>query len=299
MANQTETEEKASVDWTAAFAGAASAVTVAVLLSTLGAAGTLIGAALGSVVATIATALYKNTIRASKRQVAAVQAVALQKVGLARDDVQQAAERVEGDPAAEDDLARAESRLRDAADDLAPDQEVTPTVGATDGESDGESDDDTEAAAGAAEEAAAADGATTGWRALPWRRIAIGSAGVFLIAMLAISAFELIAGQSVSSITGGTDGDQRTSIGGVVGEGGSDDREQDRRRDRDRDGGDDATGETESVAPSDAASEETSDPAEGSSDSVAPSEPTESPTSQPTETATGLSTTAPPADPTP
>ena len=54
MAEGIEEQERrgTGIDWPATFAGAGAAVTVALLLSTLGAAGTLIGAALGSVVAT-------------------------------------------------------------------------------------------------------------------------------------------------------------------------------------------------------------------------------------------------------
>ncbi len=57
------------------------------------------------------------------------------------------------------------------------------------------------------------------WAALPWKRLAVLAAVVFLIAVVVISAIELIAGRSVSSITGGTDGKDRTSIGGVLDEG--------------------------------------------------------------------------------
>lgn len=281
MASDTETEKKETVDWAAALAGAGSAVTVAVLLSTLGAAGTLIGAALGSVVATIATALYKNGIRASKRQMAAVQAAALHKVGRAQDDVRRAAERAEQDPAAAD-LARAEINLQGAADHLE----------AEEGEQDAESPE---------AEQEPADGTTTGWRALPWRRIAIGSVGIFLIAMLVISVFELIAGESVSSLTGGSDSGQRTSIGGVVG---NDDRSDDQGpgRDRERDQGgseeptDQATRETEPTTP-------TNEATEAPSETTSPTSPT-SPSSEPTETDTaspfeGGSTGAPEATPTP
>lgn len=48
------TDRKLGIDWLRTIAGALAAVSAAVLLSTLGAAGTLIGAALGSVVATVA-----------------------------------------------------------------------------------------------------------------------------------------------------------------------------------------------------------------------------------------------------
>lgn len=153
------------IDWPATFAGAGAAVTVAVLLSTLGAAGTLIGAALGSVVATVSTALYKQGIESSRRRVAEVQAAALER-----------------------EAARAHRHSESS--------EVS-----------------------TGEVPAAPAPAGNRWAALPWKRLAALAAVVFLIAVVVISAIELIAGRSVSSITGGTDGKDRTSIGGVLDEG--------------------------------------------------------------------------------
>lgn len=57
------------VDWLKTVAGALAAVSTTVLLSTLGAAGTLIGAAVGSIAATIATALYSQGLARSRAQV--------------------------------------------------------------------------------------------------------------------------------------------------------------------------------------------------------------------------------------
>lgn len=171
----------ARIDWPATFAGAGAAVTVAILLSTLGAAGTLVGAALGSVIATVSTTLYKRGIESSRRRMAEVQAAALQRVNLADQNVRRAARR--SDPvAAERELGRAHHHLDVAGSELAGDQ---PGL----------------------------------WRALPWKRLAMLAAIVFVIAMVAISAVELIAGRSVSTITGGTSGSDRTSISGVLGGG--------------------------------------------------------------------------------
>ncbi|GAA3685845.1 hypothetical protein GCM10022237_50430 [Nocardioides ginsengisoli] len=193
----TEADEEARpgprIDWPATFAGAGAAVTVAVLLSTLGAAGTLIGAALGSVVATVSTALYKQGIESSRRRMADVQAAALQRVNLADQNVRRAARR--SDPAAaERELDRAHRHLDAAGDELAG----------------GEPGGDAPALA-----------QPSRGQALPWKRLAVAAATVFVIAMVAISAVELIAGRSVSTITGGTSGSDRTSISGVLG-GGSD-----------------------------------------------------------------------------
>ncbi|MDH2414790.1 hypothetical protein [Nocardioides sp. CER19] len=57
------------VDWLKTVAGALAAVSTTVLLSTLGAAGTLIGAALGSIAATVATALYSQGLARSRASV--------------------------------------------------------------------------------------------------------------------------------------------------------------------------------------------------------------------------------------
>ena len=57
------------IDWVRAVAGALAAVSTTVLLSTLGAAGTLLGAALGSIAATIATALYSQGLDRSRNRV--------------------------------------------------------------------------------------------------------------------------------------------------------------------------------------------------------------------------------------
>jgi len=218
MAETDTDERRVRIDWSATVAGAAAAVTVAVLLSTLGAAGTLIGAALGSVIATVSSALYKQGIESSRRRMADVQAAALQRVSLAEQNVRRAARR--SDPAAaERELDRAHRHL-EAADAEIADAEIAAAEIA-----DAEIAGDT----GAERAAAAAPGAPAGapagrWAELPWRRIAMLAAVVFVLALLAISIIELIAGRSVSTITGGTDGDDRTSIGGVFGGGGKDDR---------------------------------------------------------------------------
>lgn len=57
------------VDWVKATAGALAAVSTTVLLSTLGAAGTLLGAALGSLAATVATAVYSTGLDRSRSRV--------------------------------------------------------------------------------------------------------------------------------------------------------------------------------------------------------------------------------------
>jgi len=242
------TEESArrgpAIDWPATMAGAGAAVTVAVLLSTLGAAGTLIGAALGSVIATVSTALYKQGIESSRRRVAEVQAAALER-----------------------DAARAHRHLGAAdADPKAHEEAAEPTD---------------------------ADGRR--WAALPWKRIALLAALVFVIAVVVISAVELIAGRSVSSLTGGTDGKDRTSISGFLGD--SDDGDDGGKRKQKDTPSDDAptSTPTDSGTPSDAATDPSSSAAPSESDPPSPT-PTDTASEEPQPTPTE-STSPPGAQP--
>ena len=163
-------------------AGALAAVASAVLLSTLGAAGTILGAAVGSVVVTIASAYFSEGLATSRRTLAKANVSAQRKVGIAEAEVHRAA-RVEDTAARESHLDHAEERLAQANREL----------------------DDAAVAA-------------PGWRArlegLPWRRIAWVSAALFLVTILVITLVELFVGKPVSSITGGTDGGG-TTIGDV------------------------------------------------------------------------------------
>lgn len=257
MAEDTSQEpQRTRVDWSATLAGAGAAVTVAVLLSTLGAAGTLIGAALGSMVATVSTALYKQGIETSRRRVAAVQAAALHKINQADQDVRRAG--LGADPIARADLARARRRLDAAGSAL------------EEGAADADPDPGSTAAAPVADGVGDADGeGTSRWRALPWRRIALLTAAVFVVTLGVISAVELIAGRSVSSITGGTDGTDRTSLGGVLDGGGDGDRD---RRD----------GPAEPAT--DPSRSETPDPTGAPTESA--TAPTDEPPAEPSETVT-------------
>ena len=116
-------------------AGALAAVTTAVLLSTLGAAGTVIGAAIGSVVVTVGSEVYAQGLHRSRHTVRRAQETGLRRTVV----VQEPRER----------------NLR---------------IGA-----------------------------------LPWRRISMGAAATFVVVVLAVTAFEAVAGRSVSSYTGGSD----------------------------------------------------------------------------------------------
>jgi hypothetical protein len=185
-----------TINWVQVLAGALAAVTSAVLLSTVGVAGTLIGAALGSVAASVGSAVYGRGIETSRRQMAA-QAAALRSVGKARtrldevgDDVQDTVD---------------EARLEDAAHEL---DHAEHTL------SDETLYDETPAAAPDQEDAT---GSGRAWKDLPWKRIALASAGLFLVVMLAITVFELVAGQSVSELTGGSTDGRSTTVPGLNG----------------------------------------------------------------------------------
>ena len=194
LAGMDNERPKIEINWVQSTAGALAAVSSAVLLSTFGVAGTLIGAALGSLVITLGGAVYSYSIRATRHRVAATQAVAVARIGLAQARVREAS----ADVAAGDDPA-AEEELVEAGEDLDHAQAVLEDVA---------SDDEDE---------------KLGWRTvlagLPWKRIAVVTSAIFVVAVLAILTFELITGRAVSTYTGGTDDDRRTSIPGLGGGG--------------------------------------------------------------------------------
>jgi hypothetical protein len=253
-----DTSPKLEIDWLKTAAGAFAAVSSAFLLSTLGAAGTIIGAALGSVIVTVGGALYSQGLARSHQRLAQVQSAAMRKVGVAQADVRRAARRPGDDEAVDGDLAHADERLDEVKDELG---------------------------------AMVEEPTGTGWRErfvmLPWKRISLVAAGLFAAAVLAITAFELIAGQSVSSLTGGSEKDDRPTIGHLGG--GS---------------GDDTPDKDDQPTPSDEPSP-TEDPSSTASDEPTPtdtptSEPTptpDAPTSEPTPTAPTTSEPPLPTDP--
>ncbi len=187
-----EERTKIKLDGVQLVSGALTAVTSAVLLSTVGVAGTLIGAAVGSVLGTVGNAVYSYYLRLSRRRVATAKAVAEARVRGAASLAAQAGTHGDAD-LAEAQLEMAEEEFEQAQDDLenADEHKRVP------------------------------------WRdvvaALPWRRVLAVAGVVFVIAFGAILTFEAIAGRAVSTYTGGTDGPARVSIPGV---GGGDSRDQ-------------------------------------------------------------------------
>ena len=191
-----EDDKRVGINWMQVIGAALAAVSSAVLLSTLGVAGTIIGAALGSVVASVGGAFYTRTLDASRGQVAA-QAAALKRVTLARARVDAAMRR--GGNVSETGLRSASRELSEAEEAL--DEAQHP-------ERPGEGHS-------AEPEEAAADPSTWASR-LPWKRIALIAAGVFVVAMVAISAFELVAGRAVSELTGGSDSSKGSTVPGLA-----------------------------------------------------------------------------------
>ena len=187
----TQQRERVEISWVQVFGSALAAVTSAVLLSTVGVAGTIIGAAIGSVFATAGSAIYAHSLRMTRAGVAAAQAAAAERVNRARSGasgVWADSRRADGSHTTTLRFPRVRAELEDAERELdeAPEQ-ARPSW--------------REAAAG-----------------LPWKRIAALAGGVFLVAMLVIVSFELATGRPVSQYTGGSsDHGPRTSIPGLGG----------------------------------------------------------------------------------
>jgi hypothetical protein len=234
------------IDWLKTLAGALAAVTTAVLLSTLGAVGTLIGAALGSVAATVGSALYAQGLTRSKAAVLKAQETALHKVGIAQAEVRRAGRRSGEEQEAHLDLA--DERLDEAKDEL---------------------------------DVAEVDGAQPGWRerlaTLGWRRLAVLAVATFAIVVVAITAFEAVSGRSVSSYTGGSSKDQGTTLGGVSDGGGHGDKGKPDRPQQ-------SESTDESPSPSDDASESpTGEPTAPTEETTPTEAPTPSETPTPSE----------------
>jgi hypothetical protein len=201
--SETEVEERPGINWIQVVAGALAAVSSAVLLSTLGVAGTVIGAALGSVIASVASAWYSRGIDASRQQVAA-QAAALKRVAAARSRLDDAASAMDrGQPVTDTGLLRADRELEEAEEALEQASQLA------EGETVGSGDD--------VVEPVTHDplyGAEAG-RKLPWKRIGLIAAGLFIAAMVTITIFELTTGRAVSTFTGGSDKGTGSTVPGL------------------------------------------------------------------------------------
>ena len=251
MTDESDAPEKFQIDWIRAIAGAMAAVASAVLLSTLGAAGTIIGAALGSLVVTIASAMIAEGLSANRRKGAKRKEGAAERVGTAQAEALRAT-MADDTAAPERPLDHAEQRLAEAHE----------------------------------ERDAASVVAPVGWRGrfsrLPWMRIGLTALALFVVALMLITAFELVTGRSVSSITGGSDDTGDTTIEQV---GGKDSGKDDRVRDEQP---------TESPRPSqrtDPSTLPTESPTPSVSQEPSPAESTAVPTES--QTPTPAATTSP------
>jgi hypothetical protein len=247
--------EKVGINWVQVFSAALAAVSSTVLLSTLGVAGTLIGAAVGSFIASVGGALYSRGLAASHQRVA-VQAAALRRAAQARSHGPQGTAVMEpvvepvldthADPA---DAPTEGAAMADGAGGLPPEE-------ATDEEPD------------------ALFHAEPG-KPLPWKRIALVAAALFVAVMVAVTAFELLTGKPVSAYTGGSSDSGTTLF--------------ERHKDTP------TPTPTPSQSPSDSATSSSSTPSE--SPTVLPSG-TASPTQEPTGTpTTGTSSATPSGSP--
>ena len=175
--------DRVDINWVQVSASALAAVSSAVLLSTVGVAGTIIGAAIGSVFATAGSSIYSHYLRVSRARVAAAQAAALERVTRARSEASGAWAQSRREGRTTTIQTQARENLEEA------------------------------------EEALEETAARPSWRevlaGLPWKRIAVAAGGVFAVAMLLIVSFELFTGRAVSTYTGGTDSGARSTIPGL------------------------------------------------------------------------------------
>ena len=245
-------DERAGINWVQVAAAALAAVSSAVLLSTLGVAGTLIGAALGSITASIGSSIYGRGLDLSKQQVA-VQAAALRRVTAARENLDKA----QGG-SGEGDLS-AQARLGTAEDELDEAERVLSEAAGGEGEGTSQPGAEDASAEAVAEDRSRRE---VDFRKLPWKRIAVLAAVVFIGVMGVITGFEVVTGRAVSAYTGGSSEGTRTTFTGVT---------------KDVEGKKSKPTETPTESP-------TGEATTGASETTAPSEPTESPSEQPSTT---------------
>ena len=168
----------------AQIAGSAlAAVSSAFFASWAGTAGTLIGVAAGSVIATVGAATYtwwlRRTQEAVRRRAALVRQTTLAANGLPRT------------------VAVGPLRRRGDREAEATRQDLTALT------------ED--------EQAAADEEPLPGRWALPWKKVLLTSVAVMLLALAVITGFEAITGRTVASYTGGNGGSGST-VGNVLGE---------------------------------------------------------------------------------
>ncbi|MGB3593677.1 MAG: hypothetical protein WA994_05875, partial [Ornithinimicrobium sp.] len=171
------TQDRLEINWFNVVGASLGAVSSAVVLSTLGAAGTLLGAALGSVCITVGGALYAHTMKVTRDRVAAAKILT------------------------ESRKARPKEKVMAGGSELDSAQVRPAPVEEPAGE----------------DVHAGAESMTSSLKGLPWKRVAALAGALFAITMGIILAFELSTGRAVSTYTGGTsDSSVGTSFSGVV-----------------------------------------------------------------------------------
>lgn len=174
-------------------AGALAATTAAVIGSRLGVNGTIVGAAVGSVVGTVGSATYAHYLR---RTATRVRTVVVRTPGTRPSrpsDPTTVMGTVPGGAAVPTQMQ------------TAPGDTAVPTQPAV--------SDETLAAASATA-TSPADGTTRRWPA--WRWVLLGVAATFVLSLAVLTVFELLAGRSVSSLTGGSPDGGGTTITEVL-----------------------------------------------------------------------------------
>jgi hypothetical protein len=204
---------KPDLNWAQAGGSALAALSSAVLLSTLGATGTLVGAAIGSVVVTLGGTVYSHYLSASRERMAAARGAALLRASRVRGGPRTTSTRTTST------RTRGTSRrgsLQAAAATVTQSPETYPLLSAS---------------ARSARGTQLVDGKvpSTSWRealrGLRWRHALAASLGVFLLVMGVIVSMELVTGRALSSYTGGSGADgPRTSISLLASTGGEDGR---------------------------------------------------------------------------
>ena len=189
-------DSKLSISTVQVVASALAAMSVAFLTSWAGTTGTIIGAFLGSIIATVGTAAYSYSLRRTsavvKQTAAQVRHTALMTQTLPRTVGRGPRRRTPTssgpapDPANEPANEPADDPVHDPVDDPAAEQ---PEDGET----------------------AAAPGR---WDAFPWKKTLLATAAVLLLCVLGITTLEAVTGRSMASLSGHDDS-RGTTVGNV------------------------------------------------------------------------------------
>lgn len=213
---RTSSAERPRVDVLQMAAGALAATTAAVIGSRLGVNGTIIGAAVGSIVGTVGSATYAHYL---SRTATRVRTVVVRTPGTRPSrptDVTTALDVVPGDDRSRPDYGETTASGDPPRADAAAQGSPTP-------------EEVYRAEPGEAAPARAAGGDGTGPPSRPesatpdassrrgaWRWVVLAVAATFVVSLAALTVFELLAGRSVSSLTGGDPDRGSTTIGEVL-----------------------------------------------------------------------------------